>query len=91
MKDLTIYLIEAEQKPKVQEPGETYVAIEVVTPDKNSEDPTKTKSSRRVVSYNTYMDMKSTGRMSNGTRVLSVNSLGPSCPSKEKAQEYTKK
>ena len=86
MKDLTSYLIETEQKP-----GETYVAIEVVTPDKNSEDPTKTKSSRRVVSYNTYMDMKSTGRMSNGTRVLSVNSLGPSCPSKEKAQEYTKK
>ena len=91
MKGLTSYLIEAEQKPKVQEPEETWVAIEIVTPDKNSEDPTKTKSSKRVVSYNTYMDMKKSGQASNGTKVISVNAISPSCPSKEKAQEYTKK
>lgn len=91
MKDITSYLIEAEQKPKVQEPGETWVAIEIVTSDNNSEDPTKTKSSKRVVSYNTYMNMKKSGQASNGTKVISVNAISPSCPSKEKAQEYTKK
>lgn len=91
MKDLTIYLIEAEKKTQVETPGETWVAIEIVTPDKNSEDPTKTKSSKRVVSYNTYMDMKKTGKSSNGTKVISVNAIGSSCPSKEMAQEYINK
>lgn len=91
MKDLTTFIIEAEKKTQVETPGETWVAIEIVTPDKNSEDPTKTKSSKRVVSYNTYMDMKKSGQSSNGTKVISVNAISPSCPSKEKAQEYTKK
>ena len=91
MKDLTTFIIEAEKKTQVETPGETWVAIEIVTPDKNSEDPTKTKSSKRVVSYNTYMDMKKSGQVSNGTKVISVNAISPSCPSKEKAQEYTKK
>ena len=91
MKDLTTFIIEAEKKTQVETPGETWVAIEIVTPDKNSEDPTKTKSSKRIVSYNTYMDMKKSGQASNGTKVISVNAISPSCPSKEKAQEYTKK
>jgi hypothetical protein len=37
------------------------------------------------------MDMKKSGQASNGTKVISVNAISPSCPSKEKAQEYTKK
>lgn len=91
MKDLTTFIIETEKKTQVETPGETWVAIEVVTPDKNSKDPTKTKSSTRVVNYNTYMDMKKNGRASNGTKIISINAISPSCPSKEKAQEYTKK
>ena len=69
MKDLKTFIIEAEKKTQVETPGETWVAIEIVTPDKNSEDPTKTKSSKRVVSYNTYMDMKKSGQASNGTKL----------------------
>lgn len=91
MKNLTTYIIESERKPKAETVGETWVAIEIVIPDKNSGDPTKTKSSKRVVSYNTYIDMKKTGRASNGTKIISVNAISPSCPSKENAQKYTKK
>jgi len=43
MKDLTTFIIEAEKKTQVETPGETWVAIEIVTPDKNNEDPTKQK------------------------------------------------
>lgn len=90
MKDITTYIHEADnKKPQTDVPGESWVAIEVVTPDKD--DSTKTKSSTRVVTYDTYIDMKKSGSSSNGTKIISVNALSPSCPSKEKAQEYTKK
>ena len=43
MKDLTTFIIEVEKKTQVETPGETWVAIEIVTPDKNNGDPTKQK------------------------------------------------
>lgn len=92
MKDITTYINEADnRKPQTEKPGESWVAIDIVTPDDNAENQNKEKRSYRVVTYDTYMDMKKSGRMSNGTKIIYVDSLGPSCPSKEKAQEYIKK
>ena len=92
MKDITTYINETDnRKPQTEKPGESWVAIDIITPDTNSEDKTKEKRSYRVVTYDTYIDMKKSGRMANGTKIIYVDALGPSCPSKEKAQEYIKK
>lgn len=88
MKDLTAFIIEADKNSQNQKPGESWVKIEIISLDK--EDTTKEKHSTRVVSYNTYMEMKKNGRASNGEKIISVNAISPSYPSKEQAQEYKK-
>ena len=57
-------------------------------PNDNSENGEKTKSSKRVVSYNTYMNMKNNGQSSNGSKIISVTTIGPSVASRDKAEEY---
>ena len=86
MKDLKTYINETNKQ--IESTGESWVAVEVVMPNENSEDGEKEKRSKKVVSYNTYMDMKNSGKTSSGARIISVTTIGPSVASKEKAQEY---
>ena len=85
MKDIKTYIDEANKK---EETGKSWVAIEIVMPNENSEDGEKEKRSKRVVTYDTYMSMKNSGQMSSGKKIISVNTIGPSVASKEKAEEY---
>ena len=87
MKDIKTYISES-SKNNSNSTGDSWVAIEVVMPNENSEDNEKEKRSKRVVSYNTYMNMKNSGQTSNGSKIISVNTIGPSVASKEKAEEY---
>ena len=88
MKDIVTYINETNKQS--EQSGESWVAIEVVMPNENSEDGEKEKRSKRVVNYNTYMNMKNSGQTSNGSKIISVNTIGPSVASKEKAEEYLK-
>ena len=64
MIDLITYINETNKRSESS--GNSWVAIEVVMPNENSEDNEKEKRSKRVVSYNTYMNMKNSGQTSNG-------------------------
>lgn len=86
MKDLKTYINEVNKQN--EQSGDSWVAIEIVTLNETPEDGEKEKRSKRVVNYNTYMDMKNNGCMSNGKKIISVNTIGPSVASKEKAEEY---
>ena len=87
MKDIKTYINES-SKNNNNSNGDSWVAIEVVMPNDNSENGEKTKSSKRVVSYNTYMNMKNNGQSSNGSKIISVTTIGPSVASRDKAEEY---
>ena len=87
MKDITHFINES-SKNNNNSNGDSWVAIEVVMPNDNSENGEKTKSSKRVVNYNTYMNMKNSGQTSNGSKIISVTTIGPSVASREKAEEY---
>ena len=87
MKDIKTYINES-SKNNNNSTGDSWVAIEVVMPNDNSENGEKTKCSKRVVNYNTYMNMKNSGQTTNGTKIISVTTIGPSVASREKAEEY---
>ena len=87
MKDIKTYINES-SKNNSNSTGDSWVAIEVIMPNDNSENGEKTKRSKRVVSYNTYMNMKNSGQSSNGSKIISVTTIGASVASREKAEEY---
>jgi len=87
MKNLMSYLIEGEQK-KDKNSG-FFVAVEIVIPNNdNINGDKKEKHSKKVLSYDTYVNMKNTGRTTNGDKILSITTIGSPVASKEKAQEY---
>ena len=85
MKDIKSYLIEAEQK---KDNSGFYIAIEIITPNKDNNSDKTEKCSRKVISYDTYVNMKNTSRTTNGDKILSLTTISPPVASKEKAQEY---
>ena len=87
MKDIKTYINESSKNDN-NSTGDSWVAIEVVMPNENSEDDEKEKRSKRVVTYSTYVNMKNNGQTSSGAKIISVNTIGPSVASKEKAEEY---
>ena len=62
MKDIKTYINES-SKNNNNSTGDSWIAIEVVMPNDNSENGEKTKRSKRVVNYNTYMNMKNSHQM----------------------------
>ena len=63
-----------------------WVAIEITTAD--SFDSKKEHTSQRVVSYDTYLDMKENGHTKSHTPIRSIQMLSPICKSKENAMNY---
>lgn len=79
MKQITEYLNEAVE-PTV------WVAIEVTT--KDSLDRDKTHTSQRVVSYDTYREMKEKGQTKGYMQIVSLDIISPKCKTKDQAMEY---
>ena len=90
MKDIKEYIIEAVDKTKNKEKNDSnfYIAVEVVVPNKDTNSDKTEKRSKRVFAYDTYINMKNTGHMPNGDKILSITTISPSVASKEMAQEY---
>lgn len=86
MKDIITYINEA----KTNANSDSWIAVEIVVPNDNLEDDKKEKRSKRVVNYSTYVNMKNSGYTTNGKKIISINAIGKSVPSKEKAKEYIK-
>lgn len=86
MKDIITYINEA----KTNANSDSWIAVEIVVPNDNPEDDKKEKRSKRVVNYSTYVNMKNSGYTTNGKKIISINAIGKSVPSKEKAKEYIK-
>lgn len=64
-----------------------WVAIEVTSED-NRLPGSKPKTSQRVVSYDTYLELKNSRRTKGGQDVLSIDTLGPATRNKEEAMSY---
>lgn len=90
MKDLKSYINEVKNNDS-NASGDSWIAIEIVVPNENNEDDKKEKRSKRVVTYSTYINMKNSGLTTNGKKIISINTIGKSVPSKEQAKEYIKK
>ena len=86
MKDIITYINET----KTNSNSDSWIAVEIVVPNDNPEDDKKEKRSKRVVNYGTYVNMKNSGYTTNGKKIISINAIGKSVPSKEKAKEYIK-
>ena len=78
MKDITLFLNEAAEKE--------WVAISVTTAADHYHD--KDSTSQRVVSVDTYDEMRDSGRTKSGAKVLSVSKLCSPTKDKEMAMSY---
>lgn len=81
MKKLNQYIFEAKENQK-------WVAIEIITENPFSSTSKESKPSQRVVTVDTYNELKNNGRTKTGSSVISLNKLSPICNSKESAMDY---
>lgn len=79
MKDITAYITEK------QNTG-AWIAVSVTTATDHYHD--KETTTQRVVSYDTYLDMKDNRRTRGYMTIKSVDALGPKCATKEEAMGY---
>lgn len=79
MKDIKQYINEAAQNKQ-------WVAIEVTTAADHYH--SKDSTSQRVVSYDTYLDMKENGHTKGMMTIKYIEKLSPVCNTKEQAMEY---
>ena len=79
MKDIIEYINEAVENKK-------WVAIEVTTAADHYH--SKDSTSQRVVSYDTYLDMKEKGHTKGYMTIKYIDKLSPICSTKEQAMEY---
>ena len=79
MKDIKQYINEAVQNKQ-------WVAIEVTTMADHYH--SKDSTSQRVVSYDTYLDMKENGHTKGMMTIKYIEKLSPVCNTKEQAMEY---
>lgn len=80
MNSILNYINEAKNSVK-------WIAVEVTT----EVDPymkSKQKTSQRVVSYETYLELKNSRRTKGGQEILSIDTLGPATSNKEEAMSY---
>lgn len=80
MKDIKEFILE-----RAGDSGK-WVAIQVTTSDHYYSD--KETTSQRVVSYDTYLDMKEKGRTKGYMTIKYLDMLSPVCNNKERAMEY---
>ena len=80
MKNITSFINEASNKV------DQWVAVEVTTAADHYH--SKDTTSQRVVSYDTYLDMKEKGRTKGMMTIKYINKLSPVCKSKDAAMEY---
>ena len=80
MKDIITFINEASNK------ADKWVAIEVTTAADYYH--SKDTTSQRVVSYDTYLDMKETRRTKGHMDIKYIEAIGPVCKSKEQAMEF---
>lgn len=80
MKDINEYILE-----RAGDSGK-WVAIEVTTADDIYH--SKETTSQRVVSYDTYLDMKEKGRTKGYMTIKYLDMLSPVCSTKERAMNY---
>jgi hypothetical protein len=80
MNNILNYINEAKEAVK-------WVAIEVTSENVYIHG-SKPKTSQRVVSYETYLELKDTRRTKGGQKVLSIDTLGPATRNKEEAMSY---
>ena len=78
MRDITVFLNEAAEKE--------WVAISVTTAADHYHD--KDSTSQRVVSYDTYQEMKEKGHTKGYMTIKHIEKLSPVCKTKEAAMEY---
>ena len=81
MNNILNYINEAKEAVK-------WVAIEVTTEDDYSHKKGKVKTSQRVVSYETYIELKNNRRTKAGANIVSIDTLGPATRNKEEAMSY---
>lgn len=79
MKNINTYILE---KKEVEE----WIAISVTTAADHYH--SKDSTTQRVVSYDTYQEMKEKGHTKGYMTIKSIEKLGPVCKSKEAAMEY---
>jgi len=79
MKQLTKYILEKKENQK-------WVATSVTTASDFYND--KNTTSQRVVSYDTYQEMRQKGHTKGHMEIKSIETLGPVCNSKEDAMSY---
>jgi hypothetical protein len=65
-----------------------WIAIEVTTADDYSHKKDKQKTSQRVVSYETYIELKNERRTKSGAEILSIDALSPATRDKDEAMSY---
>lgn len=80
MKDIITFINEASNKV------DQWVAIEVTTAADHYH--SKDTTSQRVVSYDTYLDMKDTRRTKGHMYIKYIEAISPVCKSKERAMEF---
>ena len=78
MRDITVFLNEAAEKE--------WVAISVTTAADHYHD--KDSTSQRVVSYDTYQEMKEKGHTKGYMTIKHIEKLSPVCKSKDEAMSY---
>ena len=79
MKNINTYLLEKKET-------EEWVAISVTTAADHYH--SKDSTTQRVVSYDTYQEMKEKGHTKGYMTIKSIEKLGPVCKTKEQAMEY---
>lgn len=79
MKQITEYIIEKKS-------SDSWIAVSVTTGADHIHK--KETTTQRVVSYETYLDMKETGHTKGYMEIVSIEALSPVCSSKEAAMNY---